>query len=127
MLKEQTEFKDRNRKDISTGDICKYRKIVCGGDFIFVAIKRTYNGKTEYGLHRQGFYEPECAGCWDYTNLQEESYNSIKKSWKEATDEVKSQYDGFKDYADRYCIEVVGSIFDKTTKEGLDPKYAGVA
>ena len=58
-----TGFYDRNQNEISTGDICKYKKVVCGGDFIFVAIKRTYQGKTEYGLHRQGFYEPECAGC----------------------------------------------------------------
>ena len=126
MLKEQTGFDDRNKQELSTGDIDKYKKIVCGGDFIFVVVKRTYNDKTEYGLHRQGFYEPMCAGCWDYTNLSEESYKHINKCWEEATDEVKSQYKGFEDYADRYCIERIGNIFDKSI-EGLDPQYMRVA
>ncbi len=127
MLKEPTGFKDRNNKEIFTGDILKYKKIVCGGDFIFVAIKRTYQGKTEFGLHRQGFYEPMCAGCWDYTKLSEECYSDIKKTWKEASKEVKSEYDGFRDYADRYCINIIGNVFDKPIKEKLDPQYMGVA
>lgn len=131
IIKEQTEFIDRNQNIINTGDIVKYRK-VCGGDFIFVVIKRNYDrlnieNVTEFGLHRQGFYEDFCCGCWDYTELAKEDYTNVKKSWDEATEDVKSQYEGFEDYADRYCVEVVGNIFEGIPVNkfafGLDPQY----
>src|SRR5215831_6241350 len=94
-----TGFTDRNGQEFQTGDICKHRKIVCGGDEIYVVVRRRYNGKDEFGIHRQGFWEKECAGCWDYEALERNCLDVIRSHWDEAPPEVKATYEGFEDYA----------------------------
>ena len=114
----KTKFKDRNNKEFKIGNICKYRKTI-GGDFIFVVIKR----KGKLGLHRQGFYNQMCAGCWDYTNLEEESFDYVSKAWDTNGKNYPEDYKDKKDYLDRYCIEIVGNLKEDKDKFDLDPEY----
>jgi hypothetical protein len=116
-VEKEIKLLDRNEKEFKIGDICKYRKVDCGNpNQLFVIIER----KNILLAHRQGFYEDCCAGCWDITELEKESFNKIKEVWGNNGYEY---YDSFEEYLDLYCLEIIGNIKEDSEKFDLDPQY----
>ena len=118
MRKQNLKLIDRNKKEFKVGDICKYKKVRCGNpNQLFVVIKR----EGELGLHRQGFYEEMCAGCWDYTGLKPEAFDDVSKNWEE--NGKNYDYKNKEEYLDLYCMEIIGNVKDDKDKFELDPQY----
>lgn len=111
-------LKDRNGKKFEIGDICKYHKVKSGNENqLYVVIEK----EGILGLHRQGFWEEHCVGCWDFTTLEEESLKHTENMWE--TNGKNYDYKDEEEYLDLYCIEIIGSVKKDKDKFELDPRY----